>query len=150
MIFNTLETLKPFRDSLKEPLIFTNGCFDILHRGHISYLNDAKKKGGFLLIGLNSDTSIKALKGPTRPINTQEERAYLLDNLKAVDGIIVFEEDTPLKLIESLKPEIYVKGGDYTKDRLPETPLVESYGGQVHLLPFIDGYSTSSWLKALS
>ena len=150
MIFDSLEPLKAFRNSLKEPLLFTNGCFDILHRGHISYLNEAKKKGGFLLIGLNSDASIKALKGPKRPINTQEERAYLLDNLKAVDGVIVFEEETPLKLIEALKPDLYLKGGDYTKESLPETPLVESYGGQVHLLPFIEGYSTSTWLKALS
>ena len=150
MIFDSLEPLKTFRNSLKEPLLFTNGCFDILHRGHISYLNEAKKKGGFLLIGLNSDTSIKALKGPKRPINTQEERAYLLDNLKAVDGVIVFEEETPLKLIEALKPDLYLKGGDYTKESLPETPLVESYGGKVHLLPFIEGYSTSAWLKALS
>ena len=149
MIFRSLEDFQRFQSTFKSPVVFTNGCFDILHRGHIAYLNAASKLGDFLLIGLNSDCSIRKLKGPKRPINPQDERAYLLDNLKAVDGVIVFEEETPLKLIEAIKPNLYVKGGDYTKESLPETSLVENYGGSVQILPFIEGYSTSSWLQAL-
>ena len=125
-------------------VVFTNGCFDILHVGHLRYLNEAKKQGDVLIIGVNSDSSVKRLKGETRPINNQFDRAELLCGLKAVDYAVIFEEDTPEELIATLKPSIHVKGGDYKKEDLPETKIVESYGGEVRILSFIEGKSTTN------
>ena len=130
-------------------VVFTNGCFDILHVGHLRYLNEAKRQGDVLIVGVNSDDSVKRLKGESRPINSQNDRAEMLCGLKAVDYTVIFEEDTPEALIGELKPSIHVKGGDYTKDDLPETKIVESYGGEVRILTFIEGKSTTNIVKKI-
>ena len=125
-------------------VVFTNGCFDILHVGHLRYLNEAKRQGDILVIGVNSDESVKRLKGSERPINSEIDRAEMLCGLKAVDYTILFKEDTPELLISKLKPSIHVKGGDYKKEDLPETKIVESYGGEVRILSFVEGKSTTN------
>ncbi len=130
-------------------LVFTNGCFDILHRGHAEYLEMARNLGDCLWVGLNSDESVRRLKGESRPVNPQEDRAFLLASLEAVDFVTVFSETTPLRLIEILRPSIHTKGGDYSPDLLPETSLVESLGGKVLILPFVSGRSTSQIIKKL-
>ena len=130
-------------------VVFTNGCFDILHVGHLRYLNEAKRQGDVLIVGVNSDDSVKRLKGESRPINNQNDRAEMLCGLKAVDYTVIFEEDTPEALIGELKPSIHVKGGDYTKDDLPETKIVESYRGEVRILTFIEGKSTTNIVKKI-
>lgn len=125
-------------------VVFTNGCFDILHVGHLRYMNEAKKQGDFLVVGVNSDASVKRLKGESRPINNEIDRAEMLSGLKAVDITVIFEEDTPMELIDALKPSIHVKGGDYRKEDLPETPVVEKHGGEVRILNFVEGKSTTN------
>lgn len=131
-------------------LVFTNGVFDLLHAGHVRYLAEAKSHGDILVVGINSDDSVRRLgKGPERPINTVEDRAAVLAALKAVDGVVVFEEDNPIRLIETLQPEIHVKGGDYDADTLPETETVRSYGGEIIIIPLLPGRSTTSILKRL-
>ena len=135
--------------SQNKKVVFTNGCFDILHVGHLRYLNEAKKQGDVLIIGVNSDASVKRLKGETRPINNQFDRAEMLSGLKAVDYTVIFEEDTPEELIATLKPSIHVKGGDYQKEDLPETKIVESYGGEVRILSFVEGKSTTNIVKKI-
>lgn len=130
-------------------VVFTNGCFDILHVGHLRYLNEAKRQGDILVIGVNSDESVKRLKGSERPINSEIDRAEMLCGLKAVDYTILFKEDTPELLISKLKPSIHVKGGDYKKEDLPETKIVESYGGEVRILSFVEGKSTTNILKKI-
>ena len=124
-------------------VVFTNGCFDILHRGHITYLNRAKALGDVLVVGLNADSSVKRLKGTERPINDQDDRASVIAALSCVDLVVVFEEDTPVALIEALRPDIYAKGGDYTLETLPEAPVVKRLGGEVKLLDFLEDRSTS-------
>ncbi|MBQ3438236.1 MAG: D-glycero-beta-D-manno-heptose 1-phosphate adenylyltransferase [Fusobacterium sp.] len=131
-------------------VVFTNGCFDILHVGHISYLEMAKKQGDILIVGVNSDESTKRLKGPTRPINSEKDRAAMLSALKAVDYTVIFEEDTPEDLIAYLKPSIHVKGGDYKKENLPETKIVEAYGGKVIILNFVEGKSTTNIINKIN
>lgn len=135
--------------SQNKKVVFTNGCFDILHVGHLRYLNEAKKQGDVLIIGVNSDASVKRLKGETRPINNQFDRAEMLSGLKSVDYTVIFEEDTPEELIAILKPSIHVKGGDYKKEDLPETKIVESYGGEVRILSFVEGKSTTNIVKKI-
>lgn len=130
-------------------IIFTSGCFDILHRGHITYLNRAKALGGILVLALNSDESVQRLKGPTRPINTVEDRAQVLAALSCIDHIVPFSEDVPTRLIEAIKPEVYVKGGDYTRDTLPEVPLIDAQGGEVHILPYLQDMSTTSIIERI-
>ncbi len=125
-------------------VVFTNGCFDILHVGHVSYLENAKRQGDILIVGVNSDESTRRLKGPTRPINNENDRACMLSALKSVDYTIIFDEDTPEDLIAYLRPSIHVKGGDYKKDDLPETKIVEAYGGKVVILNFVEGKSTTN------
>ncbi len=125
-------------------LVFTNGCFDILHAGHIYYLQQAKALGDYLWVGLNADASVKQLKGDTRPINFEAARAYVLAGLEAVDFITIFSQNTPIELITNIKPNIHVKGGDYKKETLPEYPVVKGYGGQVIIQPFLTGFSTTS------
>ena len=124
-------------------IVFTNGCFDIIHHGHISYLNRAKAMGDVLVVGLNSDRSVQRLKGPTRPINHEADRAAVLAALSSVDLVALFDEDTPASLIEAIRPELFVKGGDYTLETLPEAPLVKALGGEVKLLPFLADRSTT-------
>lgn len=127
-----------------ETVVFTNGCFDILHYGHVFYLAQARDLGRRLVIGLNSTDSVRRLKGPQRPINDQATRQLLLAALECVDAVVVFEEDTPLALIEYLMPDILVKGGDWTPDQIVGAPAVLANGGQVLSLPYIAGYSTTA------
>lgn len=130
-------------------IVFTNGCFDILHRGHVAYLNQARALGDFLIIGVNSDDSVKRLKGPTRPINTEADRAYVLAQLRAVDAVEVFTEDTPLELIKAIRPHVLVKGGDWKVDQIVGGREVLGWGGEVLSLSFVDGYSTTSVIKKI-
>ncbi|MBX7134256.1 MAG: D-glycero-beta-D-manno-heptose 1-phosphate adenylyltransferase [Fimbriimonadaceae bacterium] len=131
-------------------LVFTNGVFDILHAGHVTYLAQARALGDLLIVGLNSDSSVRGLgKGADRPINPEGDRAVVLSALRAVDGVVVFGEPTPEALILALKPEVHVKGGDYDPEQMPETPLVRSYGGEVVILPLLAGRSTTSILDRL-
>lgn len=131
-------------------IVFTNGCFDILHVGHIRYLAKAKSLGDVLVIGLNSDSSVKAIKGNARPINNEKERAEILSSLAFVDYVTIFDEATPEALIEKLKPHILVKGGDWRMRDIIGGDFVKREGGRVVSLPFVKGYSTSSLLKRLS
>jgi D-beta-D-heptose 7-phosphate kinase/D-beta-D-heptose 1-phosphate adenosyltransferase len=133
----------------KRRLVFTNGCFDLIHRGHITYLNQAKALGDVLIVGLNSDESVRRLKGPRRPINSLEDRAQVLSALSCIDHIVPFHEDTPHRLIELIRPDVFVKGGDYTRETLPEAPLVEALGGQVHLLSYLQDVSTTTIIERI-
>ena len=132
------------------PVVFTNGVFDVLHRGHASYLAQARSLGGSLVVALNSDASAKRLgKGPDRPLNNEADRAALIAALEAVSLVTWFDEDTPLELITELRPDILVKGGDYDMSKLAETKVVEAYGGHALAIPFVDGYSTTALVKKI-
>jgi rfaE bifunctional protein nucleotidyltransferase chain/domain len=132
---------------LPRPLVFTNGVFDILHRGHASYLAQARALGGSLVVGVNSDASVKMLgKGDDRPINSEEDRQALLAALESVDMTVLFTEQTPVNLIEKIRPDIYVKGGDYEIDTLAETKLVKTWGGKAIAIPFLYERSTTTLL----
>jgi len=131
-------------------LVFTNGVFDILHAGHVRYLAQARQLGDLLIVGLNSDESVRALsKAPNRPINPLEDRAEVLAALRSVDAVVRFDDSTPTSLIEKLKPDVHVKGGDYEVENLPETPTVKAYGGEVVILPLLPGRSTTRILEQL-
>lgn len=148
----TLQQFNSIRTKLKNKglnIVFTNGCFDILHKGHIYYLNEAKKLADFLVVGLNSDDSVKRLKGQNRPINNENDRAYMLDNLKPVDAVIIFKEDTPYNLISEIKPDFLVKGGDWKENNIVGSDVVKSYGGKVKSIKYIENYSTTSLLKEI-
>lgn len=131
-------------------IVFTNGVFDLLHKGHVFSLSQAAKHGDILIVGLNSDNSVKRLKGDSRPINDQDARALLLVSLLMVDAVIIFEEDTPLQLIISILPDVLVKGGDYTLDEIAGAKEVIANGGKVVINPILDGYSTTAIIKAIS
>ena len=120
-------------------VVFTNGCFDVLHRGHVTYLAQARDLGDCLVVGLNSDTSVKRLKGESRPVNNEKDRAFVLAALSSISYIILFEEDTPKELIERVRPDILVKGGDYQIENIVGTDFVQKNGGQVLTIPFVDG-----------
>ncbi len=128
-------------------VVFTNGCFDLLHAGHVKYLQAARQLGDLLVLGLNSDASVRRLKGPKRPLINEEERAHILAALDCIDYVCLFDEDTPLELIAALRPQILVKGGDYTTDAVVGRDIVESYGGRVELIPFVDGKSTTNIIE---
>jgi D-beta-D-heptose 7-phosphate kinase/D-beta-D-heptose 1-phosphate adenosyltransferase len=130
-------------------VVFTNGCFDLLHAGHVKYLQKARKLGDLLVLGLNSDASVRRLKGPKRPLIDQDERAHLLAALDCVDYVVLFDEDTPLELITALKPHILVKGGDYSLEGVVGKDIVESYGGRVELVTFVDGKSTTNIIERI-
>lgn len=131
--------------ALPRPVVFTNGVFDVMHRGHATYLASARALGGSLVVALNTDASARRLgKGPDRPLNTQEDRAVLMAALESVSLVTWFDEDTPLQLITEIRPDILVKGGDYDMDQLAETAVVRSYGGKALAIPFVDGYSTTA------
>lgn len=130
-------------------VVFTNGCFDILHFGHVKYLRQAKKKGDALIVGLNSDRSVKKLKGKTRPLNAEFQRAYVLSNLSCVDFVVIFNEETPYNLINVLKPDILVKGGDWQKDKIVGADVIAKYGGKVIVIPYIEGFSTSKLIRKI-
>ena len=134
----------------RKKIVFTNGCFDLLHVGHIRYLAQAKKLGDFLIIGLNSDSSVKELKGEDRPINSFEDRATLLSAIESVDSVIMFEEQTPENLIKDIVPDILVKGGDYNIEDIVGYQTVIQNGGQVKTLSFYDGYSSTNYIKKIN
>ncbi|MBI5404366.1 MAG: D-glycero-beta-D-manno-heptose 1-phosphate adenylyltransferase [Ignavibacteriae bacterium] len=140
------------RQKLKEQnkkLVFTNGCFDILHRGHIEYLEQAKTLGDYLVIGLNSDKSVKRIKGDSRPVNNENDRAYVLDSLKVIDAVIIFTEDTPYNLIKEVVPDFLVKGGDWKEDEIVGADIVKKTGGKVISLKYVDNYSTTGTINKL-
>lgn len=151
---DTLQTLRATwrRDGLR--LVLTNGVFDLLHSGHVQYLEQARALGDLLVVGINSDASARAIKGPMRPLVSQEDRAYLLAALRWVDYVTIFPQSTAEALVEALEPEVYVKGGDYGRteqglqvidlSRLPEARVVQAYGGQVVLIPYLPGRSTTA------
>lgn len=144
-ILNIADFLKTKKEDLENKrIVFTNGCFDILHPGHTDYLSKAKILGDILVLGLNSDASIQRLKGTSRPIQNLEARALVLSALASVDFIISFEEDTPLQLIQAIQPDVLVKGGDYTEENIVGAEEVKSKGGTVSIIPFLEGYSTSA------
>jgi rfaE bifunctional protein nucleotidyltransferase chain/domain len=132
-----------------QKLVLSNGIFDILHIGHVKYLKEAKSLGDVLIVGVNSDRSASYLKGASRPIVNQDERASIVSSLFCVDYAIIFDEDTPIKLIQELKPDIYVKGGDYKAEDLPESETVKSYGGKIHILSYTYGKSTTKIIKQI-
>ena len=125
-------------------IVFTNGCFDILHVGHVRYLNEAKALGDILILGLNSDSSVKSLKGSNRPINNESDRAEVLSALKAIDYVVIFDEKTAENIVGEVKPDIYAKGGDYSIDTLPEAKIVAEHGGKTVLLQLVDGKSSTN------
>ena len=127
-----------------QKVVFTNGCFDILHAGHVRYLNKARSFGDCLVLGLNSDASVRRLKGPTRPINNEQDRAEVVGALRAVDYVVIFDEPTAEQLIALVQPDGYVKGGDYTLDTLPEAKIVQRYGGRVEFVNLVAGRSTTN------
>ena len=136
--------------ALSGPVVFTNGVFDVLHRGHVTYLAQARALGGSLVVGLNSDASARRLgKGPDRPLNAETDRAILLAALESVSLVTLFDEDTPVQLLAELRPQVYVKGGDYDMRTLAETALVESWGGRSLAIPFVNGYSTTALVSRI-
>jgi len=136
--------------ALPRPVVFTNGVFDVVHRGHVVYLAQARQLGASLVVALNTDASARRLgKGPDRPLNNEHDRAAVIAALQSVSLVTWFEEDTPLELIGELRPAFLVKGGDYDMRKLAETTLVESYGGQARAIPFVPGYSTTDLVRRI-
>ena len=135
---------------LSRKVVFTNGCFDIMHRGHNTYLLQAAEFGNKLIVGVNSDDSVRRLKGQSRPVINQYSRAFNLASHTFVDAVILFEEDTPENLIQTLRPDVLIKGGDYTLETIVGAQQVLDYGGAVEIIPFLEGYSTTAILKNLS
>jgi rfaE bifunctional protein nucleotidyltransferase chain/domain len=149
-MFNLSEKTKKFLEANKDKkIVFTNGCFDILHSGHVAYLNEAKKQGDLLFVGLNSDDSIKRLKGETRPINKESDRKYLLENLRCIDCVEVFSEDTPYELVKAVSPNVLVKGGDWAVEQIVGHDIVLANGGVVKSLLFVEGYSTTNIISSV-
>lgn len=132
-----------------QKVVFTNGCFDILHAGHVTYLEAAKAQGDVLVLGLNTDESVRRLKGPERPINSELDRAKVVGALKAVDYVVLFGEQTAETVIAEVKPDVYVKGGDYTLDTLPEAKIVQNYGGKVAFIDMVEGRSTTNIINKI-
>ncbi|HYH04324.1 MAG TPA: D-glycero-beta-D-manno-heptose 1-phosphate adenylyltransferase [Bacillota bacterium] len=131
-------------------IVFTNGCFDILHAGHVRYLQAARELGDCLIVGLNSDASVQRLKGPQRPVNHQDDRAEVLGGLAAVDYVVIFDDETAEGLVREIRPDIYVKGGDYSVKQLPESQIVAGYGGETVLIPEVPGRSTTNLIKKIN
>ena len=140
------EILKSAKENNNPKIVFTNGCFDIIHRGHVEYLQKAKELGDLLILGLNSDLSVKRLKGENRPINNEEDRAIVLSALECVDFIIIFDEDTPFELLKNLKPDILVKGGDYKLENV----IGKEFAKETVLIDFVDGYSTTKIINKIN
>ncbi|MFH1782390.1 MAG: D-glycero-beta-D-manno-heptose 1-phosphate adenylyltransferase [Candidatus Omnitrophota bacterium] len=155
MPYNKLKTLTQLKKTLKSPAlkhkktVFTNGCFDLMHVGHVSYLNKARSLGDLLIIGLNSDSSVKKLKGSKKPITSQRDRAKVLGALECVDFVTIFKGSTPYDLIKNIKPSVLVKGGDWKVKDIVGSGFVRSYGGIVKSLPYIKGYSTKNIIKKI-
>ena len=150
--FRTLPRLLPelgVRRRLGQKVAFTNGCFDILHLGHVQYLTEARAQADCLVVGLNTDASVRGLKGPGRPVNPEDARAALLAALPFVDYLLLFDDPTPMELIRAIRPDVLVKGADYRKDQVVGADLVESYGGRVHLAGLREGYSTTKLIQQM-
>ncbi|CAN5671322.1 D-glycero-beta-D-manno-heptose 1-phosphate adenylyltransferase [soil metagenome] len=139
--------LRRFARPRNDTIVFTNGCFDILHRGHVAYLHAARALGDILVVGLNTDSSVRRLKGPTRPVVPQDDRAFVMAGLACVDAVTLFDEDTPAELIEGLLPDVLVKGGDYAPANVVGRDIVEAVGGRVVIIPFVAGQSTTGILN---
>ncbi len=133
----------------RQKIVFTNGCFDVLHYGHVRYLLEAKKLGDILVVGLNSDESVRRLKGPTRPVNGEKERAFVLAALACIDYVVIFGEDTPKELIETVIPDVLVKGGDYDLNNIVGADFVTRNGGTVTTIPFVEGFSSTHIIEQL-
>ena len=140
----------PVFHSQGSKVVFTNGCFDILHRGHVEYLAKAADMGDVLVVGLNTDASVRRLKGESRPINNQEARALVLASLSFVDAVVLFDEDTPYELIKAVRPDVLVKGADYKPEEIVGYDIVTSYGGKVEVVDLVEGYSTTQLLSLIS
>ncbi len=143
-ILNPHSLLPWIQQHKMKTLVFTNGCFDLLHLGHVDYLQKAKSLGDKLIVGINSDVSVQRLKGLSRPINDEDQRVALIAALHCVDAVILFPEDTPENLIKLVKPNVLVKGGDYTLDNIVGSDFVQGNGGDVRIIPFLQGYSTTN------
>ena len=146
------ENLLQFCHSLKSKnikIVFTNGCFDILHRGHVTYLSQARALGDFLIVGINTDKSVKKLKGEDRTVQNEHDRALILLGLKSVDAVTLFSEDTPLEIIKLIKPDFLVKGGDWSPSQIVGADFVQSYGGIVESLPYVEGKSTTKLIEKI-
>lgn len=149
--FYSSEGLVGLKDEKRKgkKIVFTNGCFDILHMGHVTYLKQAKKLGDILVVGINSDASITRLKGRKRPINTLSDRMQLLSELETVDYVVSFEEDTPLELIQAIEPDVLVKGGDYNVEDVVGAGFVKKAGGSITIIPFVQGRSTTNIINRI-
>jgi len=141
---------KKLRKQIAGKVVFTNGVFDLLHPGHVDVLTAARSRGDALIVGVNTDASVARLKGPGRPVRNEAERAYVLAALEAVDLVVLFDQDTPLELVRALRPDVIVKGGDYTVDSIVGASEVESWGGEVVVVPLTPGQSTTSIIEKLS
>jgi rfaE bifunctional protein nucleotidyltransferase chain/domain len=131
-------------------VVTTNGCFDLVHPGHVRLLKEARALGDLLIVGINSDLSVRSLKGPSRPLNSASDRAVVLGALRSVDAVCVFEERTPVEWLEQIRPQIHVKGGDYKAQDLPEFVSLQKWGGRVHIVSFLDGHSTSKLVQKIA
>lgn len=144
-----LEAVRAWRVGVRGAVVFTNGVFDLLHPGHVSILDAARREGAALVVGVNSDASVQRLKGPSRPVRTSAERALVLSALEAVDAVIVFDEDTPLEVVTAIEPDVIVKGGDYTPDTIVGADVVTARGGRVVVIPLVEGQSTTSTIERM-
>ena len=145
----TWNAAREWRASINGDVVFTNGVFDLLHHGHIDVINEARKQGVALIVGINSDASVRRLKGPERPKISAPERAYVLAALEAVDGVVIFDEDTPLEIVKVLQPDVIVKGGDYSPDTIVGADVVRARKGRVVVVPLVPGHSTTSIIEKL-
>ena len=143
------EAVARWREAIDGDVVFTNGVFDLLHPGHIDVLDGARREGAALVVGLNSDASVRRLKGPDRPVRTETERAQVLAALEAVDAVVVFDEDTPFELVRALQPDVIVKGGDYSPDTIVGADVVRARGGRVVVVPLQAGQSTTSIIEKM-
>ena len=144
-----LETVSGLK-SQNKIIVTTNGCFDIIHAGHVKYLKQAKELGDVLIVCMNSDASVKRIKGHSRPLNCQDDRAEVLAALKPVDYVVIFEEDTPSDILGKIKPNIHTKGGDYTEETLPEAGIIKKAGGKIKFIPFVQGKSTTNIINKIN
>jgi len=145
-----IEKLILYFKARRKKIVFTNGCFDLLHWGHVKYLQDAKKKGDILVVGINSDSSVKRIKEEKRPVVNEKDRLRLVAALESVDYVVLFKEETPLKIIKFIKPDVLVKGADWNKNNIVGRDIVLSYGGRVSTIKFVKGYSTSNLIKKIA
>lgn len=150
-VFSTADLHKQVRrwKLLQKKIVFTNGCFDILHKGHLEILSKAAALGDVLVVGVNADSSVRKLKGDSRPVNDESFRASMLASLLLIDGVVIFEEDTPLRLIRDIEPDVLVKGGDYTIEQIVGAEDTIKNGGEVVIVPFVKGYSTTSLIEKI-